>query len=155
MGAGFENLWAISGVAGGIIIVLALVLFVLRARGSLNARRNGRLAILDYYEVDKNRRLVIVRRDNIEHLLLIGGTQDLLIEKAFNKPADEADQPRERMFRNDFADELANARATPLRTPERAPPHLRPVPSRTEPRLNETDQTDKPDGEPPSDPANR
>jgi len=44
-------------------------------------RRGQRLAISEYYEVDKDRRLVLVRRDNVEHLILIGGPQDIVIEE--------------------------------------------------------------------------
>ena len=113
MGAGFENLWAISAVAGAIIVVLSLVLFVLRARGSLTARRMGRLAVIDFCEVDKNRRLVIVRRDNIEHLLLIGGSQDLLIEKSYNKPPAEPELGAGRIFRNENEEDTQPPRPTP------------------------------------------
>ena len=83
MDTGFSNLLTLSGGAAVVIIVLVVVLVLLRARSGLGARRNGRLSISDYYEVDKTRRLVIVRRDNVEHLLLIGGQQDLVIEQAF------------------------------------------------------------------------
>jgi len=134
MGAGFENLWAISAVAGAIIVVLSLVLFVLRARGALTARRMGRLAVLDFCEVDKNRRLVIVRRDNIEHLLLIGGSQDLLIEKSYNKPPAEPELGAGRIFRNENEEDTQPPRPTPTRAT-----HLRAVPpdgdTPTEPTL--------------------
>ena len=39
-----------------------------------------RLGISEYYEIDKTRRLILVRRDNVEHLVLIGGGQDVVIE---------------------------------------------------------------------------
>lgn len=154
MNPGFENLWTISGVAGAIIAVLAAVLLVLRARGSLNARRLGRLAVLDYHEVDKNRRLVIVRRDDVEHLLLIGGPQDLLIEKALNKAGEENANGTPRTYRGDISEDLAALRPMPLRTPEKAQPHLRAVSTRTEPSLKET-SGDKPDGETPTEPTLR
>ena len=40
-------------------------------------RRGQRLGVSEYYEVDKDRRLVLVRRDAVEHLILIGGPQDI------------------------------------------------------------------------------
>jgi hypothetical protein len=38
------------------------------------------LAVLDQAVVDKRRRLVLIRRDNVEHLILIGGATDVVIE---------------------------------------------------------------------------
>lgn len=48
----------------------------------LLTRRGQRLGVTEYYEIDRTRRLVLVRRDNVEHLLLIGAQQDLVIETA-------------------------------------------------------------------------
>jgi hypothetical protein len=38
------------------------------------------LAVIDAATVDGRRRLVLIRRDNIEHLLMIGGPTDLVVE---------------------------------------------------------------------------
>ncbi len=46
-------------------------------------RRKGqsrRLAILEVAPVDAKRRLLLVRRDSAEHLILLGPTSDLVIE---------------------------------------------------------------------------
>lgn len=42
--------------------------------------RQPRLAVIDAAAVDARRRLVLIRRDNVEHLLLIGGPTDMVIE---------------------------------------------------------------------------
>jgi hypothetical protein len=42
--------------------------------------RQPRLAVTDAVKVDERRHLILVRRDNIEHLLMIGGPADILIE---------------------------------------------------------------------------
>ena len=42
--------------------------------------RQPRLAVIDAATVDARRRLVLIRRDNIEHLLMIGGPTDLVVE---------------------------------------------------------------------------
>ncbi len=42
--------------------------------------RQPRLAVIDAANVDGRRRLVLIRRDNIEHLLMIGGPTDVVIE---------------------------------------------------------------------------
>jgi hypothetical protein len=42
--------------------------------------RQPRLAVIDYASVDARRRLILVRRDNVEHLLMIGGPSDVVVE---------------------------------------------------------------------------
>ena len=42
--------------------------------------RQPRLAVVDSATVDGRRKLVIVRRDNVEHLLMIGGPTDVVVE---------------------------------------------------------------------------
>jgi hypothetical protein len=48
--------------------------------GSAARGRQPRLAVIDAAAVDGRRRLVLIRRDNIEHLLMIGGPTDLVVE---------------------------------------------------------------------------
>lgn len=70
-----------------------------------NARpRQARLQVLDQVAVDARRRLVLIRRDNVEHLLLIGGPQDLVIEQDMGKLALPAPAPASAMREADFAD---------------------------------------------------
>ena len=47
-----------------------------KARG-----RQPRLAVIDAAAVDSRRRLILIRRDNVEHLMMIGGPSDVLIEQ--------------------------------------------------------------------------
>jgi flagellar protein FliO/FliZ len=42
--------------------------------------RQPRLAVVDAAAVDGRRKLVIIRRDNVEHLLMIGGPSDVVVE---------------------------------------------------------------------------
>src|SRR6202163_3214212 len=42
--------------------------------------RQPRLAVIDAAAVDARRRLVLIRRDNTEHLLMIGGPTDVVVE---------------------------------------------------------------------------
>ncbi|HEY6381027.1 MAG TPA: flagellar biosynthesis protein FliO [Pseudolabrys sp.] len=48
--------------------------------GTTARGRQPRLAVIDAATVDGRRRLVLIRRDNIEHLLMIGGPTDLVVE---------------------------------------------------------------------------
>jgi flagellar protein FliO/FliZ len=49
--------------------------------GAATARgRQPRLAVVDSAAVDGRRRLLLIRRDNVEHLLMIGGPTDVVVE---------------------------------------------------------------------------
>src|SRR5438477_4343609 len=85
--------WNIVTAALAVVGLLLIVLFAFRAfNDNVRGRRGARLAISEYHEIDKTRRLVLVRRDGIEHLLMIGGTRDLVIETGIGlSEADERD----------------------------------------------------------------
>src|ERR1700709_2058317 len=51
-----------------------------RLGANTNRGRMPRMAVIDAAAVDGRRRLVLVRRDNIEHLLMIGGPTDIVVE---------------------------------------------------------------------------
>ncbi|KWT80406.1 flagellar biosynthetic protein FliO [Agrobacterium radiobacter] len=76
---------AVVGV-GVALLILAIALWLMRRRsGSAPFIRGGRnrqprLQVLDATAVDARRRLVLVRRDNVEHLVMIGGPTDIVIE---------------------------------------------------------------------------
>ncbi|MHC2626756.1 flagellar protein FliO/FliZ [Bradyrhizobium huanghuaihaiense] len=54
--------------------------------------RMPRLAVIDAAAVDGRRRLVLVRRDNVEHLLMIGGPTDIVVEPDIVRAAPGRDQ---------------------------------------------------------------
>src|SRR5690606_23842764 len=69
--------------------VVALVALAVRRATSGRSRvtnsappraRQPRLGIVDVFDLDRQRQLVLVRRDNVEHLVMIGGPTDVLIE---------------------------------------------------------------------------
>lgn len=43
-------------------------------------RPEKRLEVVDHASVDGRRRLVLIRRDNVEHLIMTGGPVDVVIE---------------------------------------------------------------------------
>jgi flagellar protein FliO/FliZ len=68
-----------------------------RLGGSSGRGRQPRLAVIDYASVDARRRLILVRRDNVEHLLMIGGPTDVVVESNIVRAAPaarEAAMPR-------------------------------------------------------------
>jgi flagellar protein FliO/FliZ len=68
-----------------------------RLGGGAARGRQPRLAVIDYASVDGRRRLILVRRDNVEHLLMIGGPTDIVVEpnivRAVAAPRDIAARP--------------------------------------------------------------
>jgi hypothetical protein len=67
-----------------------------RLGANTNRSRMPRLAVIDAAAVDGRRRLVLVRRDNVEHLLMIGGPTDIVVEPNIVRatPARDQMQPR-------------------------------------------------------------
>jgi flagellar biogenesis protein FliO len=69
-----------------VIALIALAAWLVRRFGAARLGngatrgRQPRLAVIDAASVDGRRRLVLIRRDNIEHLLMIGGPTDVVIE---------------------------------------------------------------------------
>ena len=87
---------AACGIAA--LIVLAIfyrVAFAHRLRVPGGRTRQPRLGLVDAFSLDGQRQLVLVRRDNIEHLVMIGGPNDVLVESQINRavaPARESNQ---------------------------------------------------------------
>lgn len=77
------------------LIVLALLWFIISAIrrprfASSRRSRQARLAITDAALIDERRKLVLVRRDDVEHLVLIGGATDIVIESNIRTGGDPA-----------------------------------------------------------------
>jgi flagellar protein FliO/FliZ len=63
-----------------------------RLGANTNRSRMPRLAVIDAAAVDGRRRLVLVRRDNVEHLLMIGGPSDIVVEPNIVRAVSGRDQ---------------------------------------------------------------
>lgn len=74
----------------GLILALGLIMRRFGNGGGLPLRRKGprRLSVVESLAVDSRRRLVLVRRDGVEHLILVGGATDLVVETGLTPPAD-------------------------------------------------------------------
>jgi hypothetical protein len=85
---GSANLYLNGALALGIVLVLIvlglwLLKLVLRTSTGVVLGRNRRLSVVENLAVDGKRQLLIVRRDSVEHLILVGGAQDVVIESGF------------------------------------------------------------------------
>lgn len=119
---------------GGLLLLLALFYYGARALSGTTSRgakwRPGqRIGVVDSMPVDGTRRLILVRRDDTEHLLLVGTHGDLVIES--NIP----------MARRDDTDAAQGGAAMPRRSSQPAEdssgwPTLR-VPGRETPKTGQ------------------
>jgi flagellar protein FliO/FliZ len=81
------------------LIAFVVALAMLGVVGYLMRRFSGprgrqpRLAVINAASVDGRRQLVLVRRDNMEHLLLIGGPTDVVIESNIDRTGAAATAP--------------------------------------------------------------
>jgi len=86
--AGPQYVEAILWTLGALAALAVLLLIIRLARGLRGGtfvaggrNRRTRLAVMDATAIDTHRRLVLVRRDDVEHLLLIGGPTDVVVEQ--------------------------------------------------------------------------
>ncbi len=71
-------------------VALAILFWVFRmifgyGGAKLSRNRQPRLSVTDAAMVDDKRRLVLVRRDKVEHLVMIGGPSDIVIEQGIER----------------------------------------------------------------------
>lgn len=144
---GTGNAYLNSAFALGIVLVLIVLgLWILkqvtRTGVTVNRGQHRRLSVVDSANVDGKRQVLIIRRDNVEHLIMTGGPQDLVIESGI--PAPEVVQPRRAQ-----RPQANSAPAADIATP--APEHsvsreaidrlrdlVRPAPLRPQPSLRRT-----------------
>ena len=118
--------WLLSII--GIVVLLLAIWLIIRAirrprYGNRKRNNKARLAVTDAASVDSRRRLVLLRRDDVEHLIMIGGPTDIVIESDIrqNAPARQREIPAEAtMPRMQAAERREPAVATP--TPATPPP---------------------------------
>jgi flagellar protein FliO/FliZ len=114
----------IAAAAIAFLIAASVLSIIFRStfRRRLRLPRNGRarlprLGTVDAFDLDRQRQLVIIRRDNVEHLLMIGGPNDLVIESEIIRA--ESREPRD----------LREARLRDKELREREPRDAPPVPA--------------------------
>jgi flagellar protein FliO/FliZ len=82
---GTDNSMLNAAFALGIVLVLIVLgvwglKLITNAGESLGRGRNRRLSVMESAVVDGKRKVVIIRRDNVEHVIMTGGPTDLVIE---------------------------------------------------------------------------
>ncbi len=92
-----------------------------QSRGGMSffSSRPRRLGVVEQTSVDNRRKLLLVRRDNVEHLVLIGGPIDVILETGIPRATFHIEpiEPREPL-----AHHYSNGHAETMPLPERSPP---------------------------------
>jgi flagellar protein FliO/FliZ len=106
---GFEVSPIVQYVVAFAIIAILLALFAIVLKriggnrfamsgGERGRGRQPRLGIVDVYDLDRQRQLVLLRRDNVEHLVMLGGANDFVVESNIVRmPASRAMAPQAQM----------------------------------------------------------
>jgi flagellar protein FliO/FliZ len=122
----FQNVLIYAGAAVVLLLVFLIAMLIARSSsGGVRGRRGQRLAVTEYHDIDKIRRLVLIRRDRVEHLVLIGPHHDMVIESGIGAQAelplgDEAPYLRPPQHLEPPADNTERGEPPPLRA--RMPP---------------------------------
>lgn len=88
---GSDNLWLTVLLSLGIVVVLIVagvwaLKFLTNLSASTGRGRTRRLHIIESTTLDQKRRLILIRRDNVEHLIMTGGAQELVVEDGIAVP---------------------------------------------------------------------
>nr|WP_298683989.1 flagellar biosynthetic protein FliO [uncultured Dongia sp.] len=105
----------------GLIAILAWLLRRFGMGGALRPGGQRRVQVVETTAVGPRHRLVLVRRDRVEHLLLLGPQGDVVVERGIERAA----------FDQEMARKSATNLIPPRDTPRQEPPAL----------LNPTDAT--------------
>jgi len=149
---GSENTILHSAFALGIVLVLivsGLWLLKLLTRGTAGmGRSRKRVMVVDTANVDGRRQVVIIRRDNVEHLIMTGGPQDLIIESNIAAPEPtpapiprrpvQRPAPAQRAPAADIAAPAATDHPVPREAVDRLRDLARPAPLTPRPSLRHT-----------------
>lgn len=132
-------LWTLAA-----LVLLVIVLLAIKGISAMNSgtfvaggrARKTRLAVMDATAIDSQRRLVLVRRDDVEHLLLIGGPSDVVVEQDIRVIGQQRRPQASEPTRPPAAEEQAaraEPPAAPRPPPQLSPPHVtRPTPPQAE-----------------------
>ncbi|QJP12298.1 hypothetical protein G3545_00650 [Starkeya sp. ORNL1] len=88
--AGLSGLATYVLAAAGVLVLLGIVLWLARRSNGGEVARKApparRLAVVDQIALDEKRRLVLIQRDGVEHLVILGGSNELLVETGIGDP---------------------------------------------------------------------
>jgi flagellar biogenesis protein FliO len=112
---------------GAVLVLIVLGLWVLKLfvnTGTALRPQGRRVQVIEQVQVDAKRKLLVIRRDNVEHLIMTGGPQDLVIEAGIAAPERAAQPARRPPQTVDEAKPAAPAAMTEPPRPTVLRPHI-------------------------------
>lgn len=103
-GATFTRLIAVLVLVIGLILIAG---WLFKRTGAGFARASSkfrRLSVLEVRQIDPQHRLVLVSRDGVEHLLVLGANHSVVVETGIAPPKAEDQDPIERVRFRDALD---------------------------------------------------
>lgn len=104
---GLLALFFVLGLIGAIALLAKRFGFTPRAtlpkasaKGKSKVSKNRRLGIVEVLPVDAKRRMILVRRDSTEHLILLGTDRDTVVETGIPALDDTTDEDPAAMAQN-------------------------------------------------------
>ena len=99
-----SDLTSIATYVGALVFVLVLIFIGARLlkgttassgnkSGSFLCGRERRLGVVEAGNVDGRRKLILIRRDDVEHLIMTGGPVDVVVETGIRYSPPAAEQP--------------------------------------------------------------
>lgn len=104
-----------AAVAAGAVFLKAYMSGESPAAVFFKPRAEPRLSVVEYANVDGKRKLILIRRDNVEHLIMTGGPVDVVVETSIS--IGEAVQRAPESFRETTTFKDATAPASFSRPP--------------------------------------
>src|SRR5579883_3010604 len=148
-----EN-WKLQAIVYLAIAVIAIIAIVIAYRALFAHRlrlpgggraRQSRLGLVDAFSLDGQRQLVLVRRDNVEHLVMIGGPNDVVVESQIIRVHAQASA----QLRDKEGPPLQNATAPKIPAPVHAAP-IAVAPQQPQPQPPVSPARPQPRPEPPN-----
>lgn len=102
-------------ILGGVFLLRGYLSGATPGSALFGPRPERRLGVVEQASVDGRRRLVIVRRDDVEHLIMTGGPVDVVIETGIGAPHEQAAEAPPAVYsrgpRTAFGQSVAGERA--------------------------------------------
>lgn len=139
--------YATIAIALAVVFILIAVLFrilrILRS-GAFRGGGQARLGIVEAVALEGERRIVLIRRDNVEHLLMIGGENDIVIETGIERgtpasaPVRRQPQPLAAAIRRQSGDHAVSREQETAQAMEPAAAQPRPEAAAPQPAVSQT-----------------
>ena len=100
------------------VLGLWLLKLTMKSTATLGRGRNRRLGVVEQLQIDAKRQVLIIRRDDVEHVIMTGGGQDVVVETGI--PVLRAHPAPPQATRGKLPDPAGGDIAAPAHAPPRA-----------------------------------